>query len=45
MALAEVGCGVPGLTFVEVQDDDARALLGEQARGRRGQCRARMPLP
>ena len=45
MALAEIGRGIPGLTFVEVQDDDARALLGEEASGRRGQFRARMPLP
>ena len=33
MALAKIGCGIPGLTFVEVQDDHARALLGEEARG------------
>ena len=34
MALAEAGRSVPGLTFVEVQNDDSRTLLGEQASGR-----------
>ena len=33
MALAEVGRGIPGLSFVEVEDDDLCAVLGEESRG------------
>jgi hypothetical protein len=33
MALAEVARGVSRLTFIEVQNDDTRTLLGEEARG------------
>ena len=33
MALAEVGRSIPRLTFIEVQNDDSCAMLGEEAGG------------